>query len=35
MKIRERVLLIDNSRVYCLIKGWNDGKLALYLKSQM
>jgi hypothetical protein len=32
MKIRERVLLLDNSRVYCLIKGWNQGKLALVLK---
>jgi len=24
VKIRERVLY-DNSRVYCLIKGWNNG----------
>jgi hypothetical protein len=27
--------IIDNSRVYCLIKGRNHGKLALILRFQM
>jgi hypothetical protein len=31
-KIRERVFY---SRVYCLIKGWNHGKLALFLRFLM
>jgi hypothetical protein len=31
VKIRERGFY---SRVYCLIKGWNHGKLALFLRFQ-